>query len=278
MERIRDARDWVGDSPVYDPVPVFPGWVIYRKGAWILHMLRGRLGDDAFFPLLEEWTNGGGRPLDTVITEEFIALASQYAGGEDLGPFFWPYLTTDAVPEIAMSHATADGPRGARTRLTLDLRQVQSPLFDNVYPVRVITAGPDTTVHVRLAAATATATIDLPGAVENVILDPETWVLWQGATLGEVNTLQVVYPNPARNDEANLRFRLAAPTRVVVAIYDARGAVVHHADLGTVTPAGEYAQYRWDCHREGARVASGVYWATVEIAGERSVRKFTILR
>ncbi len=277
MTRIRDPRDWVGDSPVYDPVPVFPGWVIYRKGAWILHMLRGRLGDAAFFPLLDEWTNGGGRPLTTVITEEFVDLAGEHAG-EDLGPFFWPYLTTDAVPEIVMSHVTTDGPRGSQTRLDLELRQLQSPLFDNVYPVRVITAGPDTTVHVRLAAASTTLTFDLPGAVENVILDPEAWVLWRGGTLGEVNRLQVVYPNPTRADLATLRFRLAAPTPVVVAIYDARGALVHRADLGTVTPTGEYELYSWDCRREGARVASGVYWATVEIAGERSVRKFTVLR
>jgi len=277
LTRIRDARDWVGESPVYDPVPVFPGWVIYRKGAWILHMLRGRLGDDVFFPLLEDWTNGGSRPLTTVTTQEFIDLASAHAGA-DLGPFIWPYLNTDVVPEVVVNHSVADGPRGPQTRLTLDLRQLQSPLFDNVYPVRVITAGPDTTVHVRLSAARATATIDLPDAVENVSLDPDRWVLWQAGALGEVNRLQVVYPNPARDDRATLRFRLAAPTRVQVAIYDARGALVHRADLDSVTPAGEYAQYSWDCHRDGARVASGVYWATVEIAGERSVRKFTVLR
>jgi aminopeptidase N len=276
MSRIREPRDWVGDSPVYDPVPVFPGWVIYRKGAWILHMLRDRVGDDVFFPLLDEWTNGGGRPLGTVITDEFIELASAYAG-EDLGPFMWPYLTTDAVPVIAMTQAVADGPRGPQTRLTLDLRQMQSPLFDNVYPVRVITDGPDTTLHVRLAAGSTTTTFDLPGAIENVLLDPDRRVIWQAGTLGELNQLQVVYPNPAQDDRATLRFRLDAPARVVVAIYDARGALVHRDDV-TVAPDGDYGIYAWNCRRDGARVASGVYWATVEIAGERSVRKFTVLR
>jgi hypothetical protein len=144
--------------------------------------------------------------------------------------------------------------------------------------LRVITAGSDTTVNVSLAAAQATATIDLAGAVENVILDPDRWVLWQAGALGEVNRLQVVYPNPARYDRATLRFRLDSPSAVTVAIYDARGTLVHRADLGIVAPAGEYAEYSWNCHRDGARTASGVYWATVEIAGERSVRKFTILR
>jgi hypothetical protein len=142
--------------------------------------------------------------------------------------------------------------------------------------VRVITAGADTTLSLRLAAGSTTATFDLPDAVENVILDPDERVIWQAGTLGEMYQLDVVYPNPAQDDRATLRFRLDTPAVVAVAIYDARGALVHRADL-TLSPSGDYATYTWDCRREGARVASGVYWATLEVGGQRSVRKFTVL-
>jgi len=80
MDQARNEAEWLLDGPVYDPMPVFPGRVIYDKGAWILHMLRGRMGDAAFFEFLQEWGSGGGRPGGTVVTKEFIALASSLAG------------------------------------------------------------------------------------------------------------------------------------------------------------------------------------------------------
>jgi len=79
-EDLADGRNqvsWETQGPVYDPVPVFPGLVIYDKGAWIIHMLRGRMGDALFFPMVEEWSNGGNRPGRTVTTEQFIAHVPQ---------------------------------------------------------------------------------------------------------------------------------------------------------------------------------------------------------
>ncbi|MGB3475405.1 MAG: M1 family metallopeptidase [Mycobacterium sp.] len=71
---------------------------VYKRGAITLHLLRERLGDDAFFALLRDWTsryrhgNAG--------TEDFTALAGGYAG-EPLQPFWQAWLYSTAVPPLA---------------------------------------------------------------------------------------------------------------------------------------------------------------------------------
>ncbi len=273
MSGIRDFYDWVGDSQVYDPVPVFPGWVIYRKGAWILHMVRGRLGDDAFFAMLEDWATGGGRPYHTVTTEEFIDHASSYAG-EDLHGFFDPYLKTTALPQVRLATTIADGPRGAQTRLHVELQQVQMPLFDNVYPIRVATAAGDTTLRVRLAAASAATVVDVAAAVQTVTLDPEHWVLWQSTRSGL--PLLAVHPNPSAAD-VTITYRTAQAQDVTLNVYDVRGRLVRSLNRGIMAP-GEH-QDTWDGYDDTSRrVASGVYWITVEIDGRRQVGRVTIVR
>jgi aminopeptidase N len=277
LDRGRPTNDWVGAGPVYDPMPVFPGRIIYDKGAWILHMLRGRLNDDAtFFALLRDWAQEDGRPYQTVTTEEFIAHAETYAG-EDLDGFFWPYLVEDLLPIVALDHELD---AGAGT-ITLTLRQVQTPMFDNVFPVHLDFGTATQVVRVPLSTPTTSVTValDRPAAeLRTVTLDPLQWVAWQPATVGEPSGgLQVVYPNPARDDWVVFGYELDATSSVEVAVYDVRGRRVFQRDLGRVTPVAQGNEFAWD-PTSGGRVASGVYWAAITIDGERSVRKFTILR
>ena len=273
-----DYGMWERQGPVYDPMPVFPGRVIYDKGAWIVHMLRGRLGDAAFFTLLHDWTNEDGRPLATVTTEAFVDLAGA-AAGEDLTAFFDPWLNSTAIPQIVFQYGVDDPESGpADSRLRVDLRQVQTPLFDNIFPVRITTTAGVVDRTVRLDEATASATWDLGAAVTDVALDPDRWLLWQAAPgTGDGNRITLIYPNPARG-YAYIRYHLDAEAAVRVRIYDAYGHEVYLHDLGRVLPDSGFNETVWDL-RDGrdAAVASGVYWVTVEIDGQRSVRKMAVI-
>jgi len=84
------------------------------------------------------------------------------------------------------------------------------------------------------------------------------------------------YPNPF-NPETTIGFVIAAEGRVRISIYDARGrAVVTLAD-GRYG-AGEH-EVRWlgrDAHGRG--VPSGVYYATLEMAGRRESRAMVLLK
>ncbi len=83
---------------VADPTPnaLFSG-IVYQRGALTLHALRLRMGDDAFFNLLQTYTatyrhsNAGA--------DDFIALAEELAG-EDLSDLWDAWLYQTDLPDI----------------------------------------------------------------------------------------------------------------------------------------------------------------------------------
>jgi aminopeptidase N len=274
----RNERDWVAQGPVYDPYPVFPGRVIYDKGAWILHVLRYRMGDGPFFAFLNEWADGGGRPLGSVETQPLIDLASSFAG-EDLNGMLWPYLEETDLPTLAFTHQVTEGDMGADTRLAVSLRQVQGRLFDLKLPLVVTTSAGTEVREIHLRERTFNQEFEFTGAVTAVALDPTFRALWNPADGSDApRGLELVYPNPSTSGRVTLRYHLDRPARVVLRVLDARGRQLDRRDLGVVEPDAAYNELAWDgSDPDGRRAPSGVYWAALEIDGERSVRKFTLL-
>ncbi|MGV0871882.1 M1 family metallopeptidase [Mycolicibacterium sp. XJ879] len=70
---------------------------VYKRGALTLHALRGRLGDERFFALLRDWTQRYRH--STVVTDDFTALATQYAN-ESLDSLFEVWLHSAALPAL----------------------------------------------------------------------------------------------------------------------------------------------------------------------------------
>ena len=81
---------------------------VYKRGALTLHALRRRVGDDAFFALLREWTTRYRHA--TVTTAQFVALAAEHAG-TDLSAFFTAWLRLPALPRLAPAAAPGAGDR-----------------------------------------------------------------------------------------------------------------------------------------------------------------------
>ena len=282
MANHRNEFEWRSEGPVYDPVPVFPGRVIYDKGAWILHSLRGRMGDTAFFGMVKEWADGGGRRGSTVTTkgvDGFIALASSWAG-ESLDKFLWPYLNEIILPQISFDYEIGTGTGGADTRLTATLRQNQTPHFDNVFPLVVTTTTGTTTMRIPLNSSSNTFELDFLGAIMKVELDPEKWVIWnEFIPAPEPQGLTRIYPNPSRGGYVIFGYKLDVPSQVQVRVMDSMGHQVFYHDLGLVDPQSGGNEYTWDVQTgSGARAPSGIYWATLEIAGVRHVSKFSVVR
>ena len=89
------------------------------------------------------------------------------------------------------------------------------------------------------------------------------------------------YPNPF-NPETWLPYELSVDSSVEIFIYDARGVVVRHLELGH-QPAGYYitksrAVY-WDGRNStGERVSSGIYFYQLRAGNTSQLRKMVILK
>ena len=89
------------------------------------------------------------------------------------------------------------------------------------------------------------------------------------------------YPNPF-NPETWIPFQLHAPAQVQLSIYDIRGALIRHIDLGH-RAAGQYLTSAntayWDGRdQHGARVASGVYFYQLRAGTFAQARKMLFLK
>lgn len=68
---------------------------VYKRGALTLHALRGRLGDEKFFALLQDWTSRHRH--GAVVTADFTALAADYCD-ESLQSLWDAWLYSTDVP------------------------------------------------------------------------------------------------------------------------------------------------------------------------------------
>jgi len=78
----------------------------YHKGAYVLHMLRRELGEDAFARLLREYFEAGRQRRPRL--EDFERIAEQVAG-RSLKDFFAAWVESAAIPRVRIEHDYEDG-------------------------------------------------------------------------------------------------------------------------------------------------------------------------
>lgn len=162
-------------GPVYDPPSTFDSNTVYKKGAWLVHMLRGQVGDEAFFQLLRDWGNGPFRHGSATVAD-FVAHCEAYAP-RDLDGFWQGFLHGLNRPRYAWQWTA----RELDGLAVLDLRAAQTQttwqLFDLWMPVRATTAAGAVDAWLRLPEEGAAHALPLPAAATGAAFDPDDWML-----------------------------------------------------------------------------------------------------
>jgi aminopeptidase N len=145
----------------------------YAKGGWVLHMLRGLLGDEVFFDGIREYYR---RYLhQTALTEDFQAVMEEVSG-QSLDWFFRQWLLEPGYPILQIAHKWDE----TAGEIVLTVEQVQ----DTAWPIFRF----QTEVEIELSTGTTRSPVEISGrrsvvrieATENpraVRFDPEGWVL-----------------------------------------------------------------------------------------------------
>ena len=144
----------------------------YQKGAWVLHMLRSRLGDEAFFRGLRAYYNAH---RDATATTEDLRAALEKASGRNLKEFFsrWVYGSGHPVYELSSYHA--ETPAGS---LTLMLKQLQEdkPFLDPV-TIEVTTGEGKKRVTVKPKDRLEKVSLRIKGTPTAIVVDPDEKIL-----------------------------------------------------------------------------------------------------
>lgn len=143
---------------------------IYQKGAWVLHMLRGIVGDDAFWSGIRAYY---ARHLNGTATTADFRQAMEDASGRSLESFFRQWLLRGGVPAIS---ATWHYEAGA---VIVDVEQTQAgDPFSLDIPVAITVAGAaDTRTTLEVRSRAQRFRIETPTEPAAFTLDPDTWVL-----------------------------------------------------------------------------------------------------
>ena len=111
--------------------------VVYDKGAYVLHMLRQIVGDEAFVRAAVglQKANRFGK----IGTDE-VRAALEGASGLDLKPYFAEWVYGTRVPELRLATRSSPGGEGYRTEITVHGRDLPGPV-----PLEVAVAHPSGT-------------------------------------------------------------------------------------------------------------------------------------
>jgi aminopeptidase N len=148
----------------------------YQKGAWTLHMLRGVVGDDAFWQGIQSYYR---EYQDRNATTADFRRHMEEASGMDLGWFFQQWLYQGGSIKLR------GGWRYDRQagNLVVELAQVQDDAgaFRMPLALDVYLEGEDAPRRetVQLGELEHTFTIAVDSAPERVVLDPDLWVLME---------------------------------------------------------------------------------------------------
>jgi len=170
---------YLGPGTIYVPDlsdwnRIFDSNLSYNKASWVLHMLRGIVGDSTFFDILRTYY-GSQYQYGSCTTEEFRDVCEQVSG-LDLDQFFNEWIYNEGFPEYLYSWTYE--PVSSSYEITLSISQMQQNcVFEMPIQIAVTTAAGETTLVVQDSLASQQFTLVVEDEPLKVELDKDEWIL-----------------------------------------------------------------------------------------------------
>ena len=175
-------REMAIDALTHDTIPIraasrmpefSPAYktLLYDKAAYVMHMLRWVMGDDAFFAGVKDFTRRYGYQEAT--TEEFLRVMEQVSG-QKLEGFFLQWFDSTGASDFTLDYTvyrTRDG-----FRIAGEISQ-DKDLFSMPVEVRVETAGEPVTTRVDVTGRSSEFSISTLERPTAMVVDPNNRVL-----------------------------------------------------------------------------------------------------
>ena len=146
----------------------------YQKGAWVLHMLRHKIGDNAFWAGIRSYYK---TYRDQNASSEQLQMIMEEVSGEDLSTFFQQWLYQPGQPILAGTWAYDH----AKKVMNITLTQQQDALF--AFPLQVGLEQPDGTIEItelEITKKNESFNFEVDTPVAALHLDPEVRLLFDG--------------------------------------------------------------------------------------------------
>lgn len=170
------AAGMLPDRPLTESLHGDPMYMAlaYDKGAFVLHALRGLVGDEAFFGMMRRYVD---EHRGRIVRQADFQRAAEVAAGEPLDWFFTQWLDRPGVPRYRINSAI-EQPGGAPGAFTTQVEVEQvGTAFRMPLTLRLETDGQSIDTRITVSDAVTTVTLASDAEPRRVCLDPDYWVL-----------------------------------------------------------------------------------------------------
>ncbi len=181
------TQEYLGEGTIYveDPATqvIFDGNLTYNKGAWVMHMLRGVVGDSAFFRAMKDWAFSPFR-YGSATTEDFADVLSTSVG-TDMNWFIHQWIYGDGSPNYQISYQcdrdTVAG--GYNLNYYIDQLQTSHTYFKMPIKHRFVTTGGTIDTVIWNEGRGQFYSLHFADSVTSVIFDQQKWILRSVSTV-----------------------------------------------------------------------------------------------
>ena len=274
---------YYGSGTIYVEDPsttgqIFNGNLTYNKAGWVVHMLRGVLGDSLFFEALQSYAFNDSLAYNAVTTEAF-KLVCEDVSGLELDSFFEQWIFGEYYPKYSLAWNVNDD-----NQLTINISQIQNWQFFEM-PIEIDVFTDLDTIRLKIDNYGFSQNYlinSINGVVQRVELDPENWILKEVQYLTTNNPLPTksdlimypAFPNPF-NPVVNVNYFIPEAIgefQSRIFIYNLSGALVQELD-----PVQSYPglnKISWDASDQ----ASGLYFLRVKAESKSYTQKIQLIK
>ena len=242
------------------------GLIVYDKGSWVLHMLRGMMGDEIFFDVLKKYAHDERWTYGSVRTANFKEIC-ETESALNLNAFFDQWLYQSEYPVYEYSWRIADR-SGGKYFLDLEIEQVQQTgLFEMPIQIKfTFENGKDSTITLQNYKYFQNYSFEFEEEPVAINFDPDVWILRSAEEVyrepfTEEVEIVTMGPNPFPNaisNTINIDVMNWVENDIRLEIIDILGRRVKKL-IGE--PINHYSfHFSWDgTNNSEQRVSSGVY-------------------
>ncbi len=283
MNQARTANGSIYVQNINSENEIFNSARSYKKGAIVLHMLRGITGDDKFFRILKEYLAEPGLSYSSATTEDFERITERVTG-QDLRYFFNEWIYGENFPAYSIEWSYKADVNGTYLISISIVQSVNSnPRYFTMPLQFLITSANGTLLKtVYNNAQSQTFQIRVGSKPVSIQFDPDNWVLKNVTGVKYLGNDDLVpnkfyldqnYPNPF-NGSTNIRYEIAQAGHVSLKIFDELGNSV--AEI--VNENKSKGKYGTSFDPTKYKLSSGIYYYKLISGNYADTKKMILIK
>jgi aminopeptidase N len=245
---------------------IFDGRLSYAKGAMVLHLIRGQIGDEAFFSAIQNYLNDPKLQNGYAYTK-YLQTHFEQTSGKDLTELFNDWVYGQGYPKYSLNWGQT-----SENMLYLEIEQKQShtsvDFFELNISVELSGEGKDTILYINNTENNQEFIFKLDFTVDKISFDPDLWIISRPAKISHYKNVgeydkAILAPNPV-NDKLLVRTNLP-DSAVKVSIFNINGKKIKEFD-SIENPQ----KFTLDLKE----LKQGIFFITIDAESEKIVKKF----